>query len=474
MTLLFLFLSLFRETALECSICGWPNVATVNQRGQCVVGLGLQSNLKSSCALWCNTWGNSVSGQTSSNHVVSSSDDGECVCQRLSIYSVTEYKTRPQRTCSNLGPSDDVINSWKNPISTPIVTTNPNYGGYTDWQDNYTPDQNSLISMYYMNDYQPSSKSTYASGMFGEYYGGINIDFTPITGTVFGLTRASFQGLYQHQVRIYDSIVNRLNFRFDSTQNQFRKIDSSISIVDAKLAGILTNASLDAAKQDLIYAINSRVGGSSPVDFSGIYSALSLARDANLQATKDVGDSISAFSGRVSASLSSLKSSVDVLNSNVNSIGDSVSALGHNINYMGKMIDSGSNARWLLDKAYRDSMSAFDSNSASSIYDSLKRANSSSWSSDSSSIFNSSISSIKTSSDNISNEIDKLKSDLISGGCSEFPVWSVFVMGTNIDLGSGFNAYPEIFTLLRFLCRFFGAFLGFKTIAAVLGARKEE
>lgn len=460
--ILALLLALVGYTSDQCNVCSWPYAGTANQRGECVLGVGLQSNVEGSCQLYCQTWGNAVAGQTSSIHVASSDASGTCVCQRTNNGNM-EYISRPRKSCDKWGPSDAYINSQKT------------YGKET-----------SFAGQYNINNYTGTGNFNSGITLPSKSYislelstGGTAVGQLPAMdgSQISDAIQTAINNLSDKQIKNLKATYVELSRQNDtnsvSIKNSIKALDSALAYNTAKIGGLASGMDMQANFDRLNYAINSRVGGggtSSPTDLSPVLSAISSAQDANAASFASLGHQFTALGNDINSGLSAMSLKLD-------RVGDSVSSLGNHINYMGGKIDSGANARWKSDRAHADSLSSAAGDSGRKyrgISDSLAKGGGGGWGSDSLAAFNSGLAGTNNNMGLIQSEFASLKETLNSGSCDEFPSWGYDVWGHFYDIGAIFNQFPTIFSVMRFLGRFVGAFLGFKTIASALGAKKDS
>jgi hypothetical protein len=145
---------------------------------------------------------------------------------------------------------------------------------------------------------------------------------------------------------IVDTLSRRLGRASDTVLGSVYRIDTSLSAFRSQLQDVSTTSDLDAAKQDLMYAINTRSGGGGgdPTDLgpvlagiSGLGTDISAARAASTAETRAVGDSVSA------------------LRAGIENIDGSLEGVKGAVEQSGRTVDSGGNARWRIDNKYRDS-----------------------------------------------------------------------------------------------------------------------
>lgn len=455
--ILALLLSFFGANSSDCTLCAWPNVATSNQRGECVIGVGLQANLSGSCTLWCTAWGNQVSGQTLSNHLVSfDASSSSCICQRLSSSGVTEYASRPRKSCTSWGPSDDYINSMKD-YSPSTTTWDQSY--YSSFQNYGSPDSYQRMT----------SPITQIQGTLnlpnGLGYIDANLDMSQFISQM-NLHNSWFTTTVRNDISLSATHVqHQLDSAHRSIMQKMQTLDSSMNYINAKVSGLASANDLQGAFDRLNYAINSRSGGgasSDPTDLSGVLSSIAAARADNLAATAGVQESLDAMNINLAGRVSAVGDSVSSLRAGIGAIGDSLKGVKGAVEASGRLIDSGATARWRLD---HDS-GALAGDGLRSKFDSVRGSEdgSSKWSAESTGVFTGYAKSNETHLSDISNSLESMKTFLLGNSCTEFPSWSVSVMGANYDLGSNFNSWPLIFTLMRFLGRFAGAFMGFKVV----------
>lgn len=341
-----LLLVIFGYNSDQCNTCSWPYVGTSNQRGECVLGLGLQSNVENGCAIYCQDWGNRVAGQTVSNHVISSDPQGTCICQRLSADKFTEYISRPRKICDSWGASDDYINSQKTfSLTSPNTSFNPYYASSSDMSSNYGINVGGMKIFDATHNFSMSGSMDFSGPM-----NSINNNFASIQNSI---------------VYSVSSSIASLRYFVDTSQvtmkNRIRSLDSSLVYTSAKLSGLPNSSDLQSSFDRLNYSINSHSGGgdaSTPVDLSPVLSAIRSAKAANDSSFAQLGSLIQSSASDQSAKLS-------VLSSSVSALGDSVASVGKSVEGVSATLSSIDSLRRHDEKKTSDAMQRYNDSVAS-------------------------------------------------------------------------------------------------------------
>lgn len=272
--LFMILLALATYTENECNICAWPYYGTANQRGECVLGVGLQANLQNTCTNWCLT----EMGPSTVPPVASFDPNGTCICQYAATSggSVT-YKARPRKSCDSWGPSDEYIASTR---------------AYTSYYQAQIAD----------NFYQNQDWARFALGTFQASARAVS-NYGEIPDAVSDMISALGTNLAQSKLPNVVALINQ------NTDNRFKEMykrdlindtarwfrDSLMQAKLAKLDAIPSTTDMQANFDRLNYAINSRAGGGSggePTDLTGVMSALSAL---SVQSTSNTDRILSAL-----------------------------------------------------------------------------------------------------------------------------------------------------------------------------------
>jgi len=283
-------------TENECNICAWPYYGTANRRGECVLGVGLQANLQNTCTNWCLT----EMGPSTVPPVASFDPNGSCICQSATTSGgPITYKARPRKSCDKWGPSDDYIASNSS-------------SAYSIKSSQISSDEDKYYESQSTNDNVFSSSMSYARGTMDQSYVNEFYQVTnPVNGTIrftagnnpsLGVTKTSLSldlsGITSRIGMSQDLLLRSLNAsataRSYSTDSLLQIIDSSVNQLSNTTSGFLTNSDFMQAKQDILYAINSRVGsgGGEPTDLTGVMTALSAL---SVQSTSNTDRILSAL-----------------------------------------------------------------------------------------------------------------------------------------------------------------------------------
>ena len=251
------FLASYTEN--ECNICAWPYYGTANQRGECVLGVGLQANLQNTCSNWCLT----EMGPSTVPPVASFDPNGSCICQSATTSGgPVTYKARPRKSCDSWGPSDEYI------ASTRAISS------YFQAQiaDNYS--QNQITAQSSLGTFHATARAV--------------ASYSEIPDAISDMVSALGTDIAQYKLPHAIALINQ------NTDNRFKEMysrdlmndtarwyrDSLMQNKLSKLDAIASSTDMQANFDRLNYAINSRVGGvaGEPTDLTGVMSALSHLR----------------------------------------------------------------------------------------------------------------------------------------------------------------------------------------------------
>lgn len=453
--MLFAFLfSLFGATFDYCNICAWPYVATVNYRNQCVIGWSKQSDLDNTCVNWCllraSDRGWFKRAQTADNAyaliIPSKSPSGSCVCAGYTENDVFEQAVRPQNSCPSnvLGPSNDEIINWMN------TPSGSQYG------------QSSSTDALYQKQAPSATMPWMSSATMPQWYytpSGLNyVPGVPIDLSNSGLAMASGLADVNRDIKDrVDKLAAKMDAGFDSVISPLSRVGDSLATTLAVARNAASGDQLSQVQDNLMYAINSRSGGSgsSDVDLTGVTDAINASN-------RSILDSLGKVAARSQGSDSGDGDAVDL--SGVNSRLDKVNK---NTLWTTQAVDSFNSS--FGDYAKRqDSRYSSDSSYGSYVYDSLKRNGFGigGLSSDSTSWFNNQSSQASTNQTAVNEELTGMAADIKSSSCVDFPSLKTDVPFLNIviDLGSEINRYPFLLVIMRMLGRLMGGISGFMLV----------
>lgn len=292
MSLLILILSLFgQHTAESCNLCSWPYYATANQRGQCVKGVGLQSNLDNTCYNWCLMWASDVI--TTTGYVLispsTSSTGTNCVCKRQTSSGPLEYMTRAQNSCPSswMGPSDDEINSWKS-SNEKTVAAQTAKTGKNMWE--LSSNLHTLLSNPINYDLGYMTMSIGTPNGTNDYQMILSNSNIASSQQVFQVGQGIAGTAYQTQ--------NKLDSGFSSVNATLAKIGDTLATTLAVARTAATGSDLKQLGDDLKYSINTHSGGGSQtVDFTSVLDAITNGNANTSASLARLQESIDAQAG---------------------------------------------------------------------------------------------------------------------------------------------------------------------------------
>lgn len=336
-SLALVFLTVFGYSQIECDICSWPYTAGVNSQGKCYLSYqGLQSGLQSGCYVYCDAWARSNSVQQPATPMLSFSEGAggvSCQCQRLNTWSGVEYRTRPTGAC-DWGYSDQVQSyydsvavNWRssqNDTAIRSVTKASSsiaaiqaeirsyasmgwsYGGCTGASQLGQGGSGDVMYMYNMAYEYPSSYHQIGLPAGMSCY--------DVTGGAFNSSNTAIAQVLNNQLS-HDTAMENLKKGIDQVQKSVSSGQSSILDALAKLQEKPTGGG----------------GSDNPTDLSGVMAAIGESKEANLAATRQLGDSIGSLKGEFAGRMAALTKSVDTMSIKITSVVDNLNGLGTGI-----------------------------------------------------------------------------------------------------------------------------------------------
>lgn len=298
--LLILALSSFASSLEDCMVCSWPYTAGVNSVGKCYPTYsGYQSGLSASCFAYCNTWQNQADTLQPMSSVwrftdATTSSAPYCECVRLNKGAFATYKVRPQGVC-DWGYSDELQNYYdsaavnhrfeKTDSVMAVMPKLPELRSFWNQIKEFAAagyDYGGCQAIWHS---VPGAPPSPGEGIFyidfsGGDYRYVNVPLPAgysCADFLSGNMTSSSTGMIQllENQKSADTALSRISSGVDALRKSATSTQSSI--LDAI-------AHSDSA---ILSKISTVGGGSSDVDLSGVYTAISDSRDSTVRAIAD-------------------------------------------------------------------------------------------------------------------------------------------------------------------------------------------
>lgn len=349
--ILFLF-SLFSYSQIECDICSWPWAAGVNTQGQCYLlyedGVPLsQGGLQSGCYTYCDAWARASGNSMPATPMLSFSDVGgaiSCQCQRLNAWGEIEYRSRPSGSC-DWGYSDAVQRH------------------YDSISQNLSPAKRD--SFYIDPNRAQQIKSVLAQArsleFAGYFYGGCGHSFE--TGSSKALTYQNFD--YEFATINLPGDLTCTDF-YSGNMSQNAAIIGTVlesnAFLERTQLGVKqgidqiqkTVASNQAAVLDALARLEAKPsgGGGGEVNLGPVLAAIEAAKQAQLDATRGVGDSVFGMGSRLAGRMMAIETGIqgvqgsidaqgvtlDGIRTEMTGLGDKITDLGYKMASVGDSV----------------------------------------------------------------------------------------------------------------------------------------